>query len=369
MAVQVFTTEYSLDAVTWTLLTNVQSISGDIGRKSTQDTFEPSSFRFEVRYPTGFSSPNTALVVDTWIRVKRTGSAYEMWRGKIRNVFASWDKPYAGGVGVNDRLTIEAEGAFAQWGRADGNGQYIAAANAYFALAEVSFEAGLPIGTTYLFDNSPNISASVVDNSYAQWILRFAETLGATVKDGGGQLGVYTKDFVGSLAVNFSDAANNRYNQQYDSIQFNSRAADFYTQVNAQTYVAGDVVTSTGSAPYRTLRVDTWNESVAQATDLGNYLLGVYAARDVVISEISCTSEGQSYWNLDLEYAWYDILGYRTNVTFRGTTYYMTILGSSFTATPSGSRFTYYLAPIERTPYLFLDSTVFGILDTNRLSW
>ena len=86
MTIQNYTVEYSADAASWTQLTFIESINGFVGRRTLQDTFEPSSMNVVLRYPTGYSAPIAELVVGTWIRVKRTGATYEYWRGKIRDV-------------------------------------------------------------------------------------------------------------------------------------------------------------------------------------------------------------------------------------------------------------------------------------------
>lgn len=371
MSVGNFTVEYSTDYVTWTKFSDVQELSGRIGRSAFIDTFQPSSVSFTLRYPTGYYTPNAALVTGTWIRVKRTGSLYTMWTGKIANVIVEWGKLYNTTTheGAFDYATVTCEGAFAQWGRLDGNDEAITEANAYYALAQVSSASGLSIGTTYDSTNSPLVSASVVSSSYADWINTFATTLSATVKDGGGQLGVYTKDFIGTLAVSFSDTTNDATHQVYEQIQLSSQVENYFTEILVDTALYGQARAYTGSGPYRTLKLGTYSGSLSQAQDLAEYYLAIYQTPFVGISQLTCRSEAQNTWALDLGYSWYDILGYRTNVTFRGTTYYMSILGSSFQATPQGSTFTYDLASAAFLPFFILDDPIYGVLDTSRLSW
>jgi len=365
----VYTAEYSTDGSTWTALTNVQGVSGFVGRQKLQDTFEPSRMTVSLRYPTGYASPITALVVGTSIRVKRTGATYTMWQGKIRNVAASYGIPYQDGVGNADYVTIECEGALAEWGRVQGNGQVIGEDLVAYQLGDVLTYAGLPCGTTFTVANSPTLATSTVDNSYAQWLNVLANSVGATIKDGSNQVGVYTKDFIGTLPVAFSDAANDADYQVYDGITFDSISADFFTQVEVNTNTVGTVTAEIGAEPYRTLRIDTFNVSTAQASDVSNYWLGVYNPVNFGITEITCLAESQAVMNLELEYAWYDIIGYNTTVTFRGTTYYMTILGASIDATPESARYTYYVADTAMFPYEVLDDPIYGQFDNRKLSW
>jgi hypothetical protein len=371
MAVGNYTIEWSTDYTTWTMLSDVQTINARIGRTAFIDTFQPSSMSFSMRYPNGFYSPNTALVTGTWVRLKRTGALYTMWTGKISNVVVEWGNTYntTTHVGNMDFVTVNCEGAFAEWGRLDGNDEAITEANAYYALAQVASASGLSLGTTYDAANSPLVSASTVSSSYADWINTFATTLSATVKDGGGNLGVYTKDFIGTLPVSFSDTTNDGTHQVYEQIQLTSQVENYFTEILVDTELYGQARAYTGAGPYRTLRLSTFSGTLGQAQDLAEYYLAIYQTPIVGISQITCRSESQNTWALDLGYSWYDILGYRTDLTFRGTTYYMSILGSSFQATPEGSTFSYDLASAAFLPFFILDSPTYGILDTNRLSW
>jgi hypothetical protein len=365
----VYTAEYSNDEVTWTALNNVQTLSGFIGRQKLVDTFEPSRMSVSIRYPDGYASPITALTVGTWVRIKRNGATYELWRGRISNLRVSYGIPYEDDVGNADILTLDLEGALAEMGRAQGADQVITEDLVIYLLGDITTYTGLSIGTTFTIGNSPTLSTATVSSSYAQYLNTLASSVGATIKDGSNVVGVYTKDFNGSLPVSFSDVLNNSTHQVYDSIEFDNIAADFYTEVEVNTATVGNVVVNQGAAPYRTLRIDTINVNTGQASDVANYYLGIFNPPSFGINQITCLAEAQNSMDLELGYAWYDIIGYRTNVTFRGETYYMTILGASIDATPDSARYTYYLASADLNPYLILDDPVYGILDQNKLSW
>lgn len=357
----------------YVVMDDVQQISGFIGRQQLADTFEPSRMTISARYPTGYASPNSAFRVGSLVHINRVGNAYRMWTGRIRNVTVEWDKPYDTSTsnGVGDYITLECEGAFADWGRLQGNGLSVAASDLLTQISNVLSGTNLQYGTTYTASTAPLLGASTVDDSLANWLNTACATVGATIKDGSDNniVGINGRDWVGNLPVEFSDTTNDNTHQVYDSIVFDSVSADFFTEVEVKTSSYGDVVVSTGTAPFRTYRVNTFSASAAQATDLANYLLGVFGENGFGISQISCKSEAQNSWSLDLGYGWWDIIGYATLVTFRGSTFRCTVLGSSFTATPESSTFTYYLADAALTPYLILDDAVNGILDTNKLGW
>ena len=364
-----YTAEYSTDGSTWTALSNVQSVSGFCGRQKLVDTFEPSRMTIGIRYPTGYASPITALVTGTQIRVKRSGATYTLWFGRIRNVVVSYGIPYEGGVGNADLLTLECEGALAEFGRLQGNDQVIDQDLVTYQLSDISTYTGITFGTTFGVSNSPTLATSTVSGSYAEWFNTFANSVGATIKDGSGQVGVYTKDFIGTLPVEFSDVLNNATHQVYDGIQFDAQAADYYTQVEVNTNSVGTVTAEVGSAPYRTLRINTFNVSTLQAQDVADYWLGIYNPPTFGINEITCLAEAQNVMDLELGYGWWDLPGYNTNVSFRGTTYYMTILGVSIDATPDSARYTYYVADTSLYPYEVLDDPIYGQFDNRKLSW
>lgn len=365
-----YTVEYSVDQTTWDELFNIESISAFVGKSGLTDTFEPSRATIVMRYPDGFTSPNDDLVVGTWIRFQQTGGmGYEMWRGQIRNVNVDWGKPFRAGVGAADFMTIECEGALAQWGRQQGNGAVIAAGTLQDQMTTVAAIGSLSYGSTYPTGTYPQMAASVVDNSLLNWVNTAAATTGSFLLDGSGILGLNTKDYIGTLPVSFSDATKSSTVQDYDGLTFDSLAQDYFTQVQVDMNSGTVVTRETGGEPYRTLRVSTFSASTAQATDLADWLLGVYSRASFGISEVTTVAASQATTDFDLGDAFYALPGYRTTLVFRGTTYTLTILGVSFTANAQESRFTYSVIDADLTPYFYLDSATYGILDTNRLNW
>jgi hypothetical protein len=269
-------------------------------------------------------------------------------------------------------VDIECEGALAQWGRLQGNNLFVGASDLLTQLSNVLAGTNLNYGTTYTAATAPLLSSSEVSDSLANWLNVACATTGSTIKDGSDSniVGINGRDFVGDLPISFSDTANTYNRQVYDNIIFDSVSADYFTEIELNTNDYGDVVVTTGTAPFRTLRQTTFSASASQATDLANYLLGIYGDNGFGISSISCNSEAQNVWNLDgWLYAWWDLIGYTTYVYFRGQTFRCVIVGTDFSATPNGSRFTYYLADVGLTPFLILDDAGAGLLDINKLGW
>lgn len=366
---QVYTVDYSTNGTSWTNLPNIESISAFVGRGGLVDTFEPSRATIVMRYPNGFATPITALVVGTWIRFQRTGGTYEMWRGKIRNVTVNWGKPYRNSTGAADFMTIECEGAMAEWGRQTGNGTSVPANDLLTQMSVVAGIGSLNYGTDYTAATAPSMGASTVDDSLLTWLNTMAATTGSTLKDGSGQLGLNTKNFYGLLPVSFSDTTNDATHQVFDELTFDSLAQDYFSQVQVDINTGTTITRETGSKPYRTLRISTYSASTAQATDLADWYLGYYGTAGFGISSVSCTASAQNTFALELGYGYWDLPGYRTELTFRGNTYTLTILGVEFTADAFDSRFTYLVADADLTPYFVLDSNLYGVLDQNKLNW
>ena len=374
MSLASFTVEYSTNGSTWTALTNVQNVSITIGRQTLQDSFAPSRCRVIMRYPTGYASPITALVVNTFVRVKRTGLSpiYPyIWLGVIRDVTAQYGIPYVGSVGAADYLTIEVEGGLAYAGRSQGNDFVVPAGYADAQIEDVKDHSGVQLEWESTYQIAPFLAASTVSGSYAEWVNTLAVSTGSSIYDGGTLFGavVRPKTYNTPLTVGFSDTTNNATNQVYDEIKFDSLEADYYNQVEVNTNTVGTVVVNSGVEPYRTLRVSTFNSTTGQATDLANYLLGIYGTPSFGISSVSCLAEAQNTIALEMGTFWFGIIGAKTTVVFRGTTYPVTILGASIEATPGSTRYTYQLTDSDLTPYLILNSASFGILGTNKLSW
>lgn len=369
MMPQVYRVYYSKDQTTWTQLSNVESINAFVGRNSLISPFEPSRATITLRYPSGYASPITALVTGTWIKFDRQGGTYEMWRGQIRNVTANWGKPYRNSVGAADFLTIECEGAMAEWGRQSGYDTAVPADDLLTQMSTVAGIGNLQYGTTYTAATSPELAASTVSDSLLTWVNTAAASVGATLKDGSGILGLNTKDFLGLLPVSFSDVTNDSTHQVYDELTFDSLAQDYFTLVQVDMNTGSTVLSDAGIEPARTLRLSTFNASTAQAQDLADWYRGQFDTASFGISSISCTASAQNTFALEMGYGYWDIPGYRTEVTFRGSTYTMTILGVEFTADAFDSRFTYLVADADLTPYFYLDSDEYGVLDQNKLNW
>jgi hypothetical protein len=369
--------EYSTtaNAGSWVTLSNVQDISFSIGRQFMLDQYSASTGSLTIRYPTGYATPNTAMVPDTYVRIwgpNTTDGNYAMYHGIIKDVSVTYGIPYAGGVGNADYLNVTLEGGFAQASRMSGQNYAMAAGNFYTQCNTASTQTGLSIGISA---TTPQMAASTVSGTWGDWINASLVTINGRMSDCTGYnfinlSGPYNAR---TCTVNFSDVANNATNQVYDQADFGALSDNFYTQITVDPadYAAQTATNVGATVPYRTYTVNTLSASTGQALDQANFLLSQYGTQKFALTSVSCLAEAQSSFQMDymgLTTFGY-VIGARVSVTFRGTTYYSIIEGVRVTATPQSSRYTFYLSGADLNNYLVLNDTVFGRLDYNKLGY
>jgi hypothetical protein len=376
MALQSYTVAYSTNGSTWTGLTNVQNITIKIGKSAQLDAVNASIASFEMRYPTGYASPITQLVAGSYIRISNTtGTANPIWYGEITDVNATYGIPFSGGVGPADFLSVSCEGAFATVGRMQGNGYSMAASSIVDQFQNANIQTGLNFGYLPL-SSSTRLAATTVNSTWGDWVNRVCQSTNSRLWDGIAFNGstVISPFFNSVSTVNFSDVANDATNQVYNQINFDSLADNFYTQVTVTPESAGAAtVTQVGaSAPFRTYQTNTLNETTAQATDYGNYLLSNYGTARFAISSVTCSGDAQASFQLDkmgVNGEFGKTVGRQVSVAFRGTTYQCIVEGVTMSASPASSSFTFHLSGADLNAYFILNNAVFGRLDFNKLGY
>lgn len=370
-----YTVQYnaSFPSGSFTTLSNVQEIAFRGGRANQLDAYNASSIVITARYPSGYASPITALVPGTYVQVLTPNIAAYPYGigGKIRNVNVTYGIPYASSTGPADYIEIFVEGGFAEIGRMNGNGYSMASATLGTQITTMNTQTGITAsgGTTTL------MAGTTINGTWGDWLNNSLVSINGRMHDFGGVgtinvLGPYVNR---TCTVNFSDVANDATNQAYDTLRFDAIADNYYTQVQVdpESYAVQTVTKAGATAPYRTLTVNTFNSSTAQATDLATFLLSQYQTQRFAISQISCSAETQNSFQLDKLglSGMAEMIGAKVNVTFRGTTVTCLIEGVSLTATPEGARYTYDVSGADLNNYLVLNDAVFGKLDNNKLGY
>lgn len=370
---QNYVASYSTDGTTYTDLTNVQDISLSVGRQRQLDPYNASTGTIVMRYPTGYASPITALTSGNFIRITNASSGQFMFYGTINNVEVGYGIPYGGGVGQADFMTITVEGFFARFGRVQGLDYAMASGAVFTQMSTCQTETGLSISASSSVNQV--MAATTVSSTWGDWVNKTLVSINGRLWDSYGlSVSVQSPFESFNSAITFSDTTNNATNQVYDQINFGSYADNFYTQVTVDPESFAAQTVQTGSAPFRTLNMNTFNSSTSQATDYANYLLANYKTQGFALLSISCLAEAQNTFELD------SVSGYsgtqfsttpgtKVSVVFRGTTFNCVVEGVTMTATPESSRYTYYLSGADLNAYLLLDNTVFGTLDNNKLGY
>lgn len=364
------------NGTSWVTISNLFELQCNVGRRKATDTWSPSSATFTFRYPNGFASPINNLTIGTHIRwfKPETETNEPEWTGVVRDVAVAWGMPYQSNVGNADVLTIYAEGHLAQWGRVQGNNVSLFSTNVVTAYGNVISHFGLRgsnVGTKNI-----TLQATTVDGSALDWLNQMAATANARILDGGfsGATGLPPQIVVSffpplaDLNLTFSDSATGGTNRKYDVLNFDSIADNYYTEVIVTAPGLANQNETVGSAPYRTLTVDTYANTTELMDDLARLYLAQFDEAVTAVTELSASSEAQTA-TTDVLWteSFYFLPAYKTTIQFRGTTFYAQIEGASLTATPSGARITYYLSPEELYSWLVLDNSRYGKLDFNKL--
>lgn len=363
--------QYSLNAVTFTTLPNVQDFSFSVGRQAMLDQYSASRANITARYPTGYASPIAEMVPGTYVRIRLVSTGAVLFIGEIKDVTVDYGIPYSGGVGNADFLNLTVEGHFAVASRMAGLDYSMPAMNLGSQLAAMYTQTGILVDT----DFNPPMGAATISSSWGDWINQVLVTLNGRMtdsiaSDGFSLFGPFSNSV---CSVNFSDAANNATNQVYDQLTFGALSDNYYTQVTVNpASFADQTATKVGAgAPYRTYTVNTLSASAGQALDQANFLLSQYQTQKFALTSVSCLAEAQNSFKLDLMGLAYfgRLIGSRVSVTFRGTVYQSLIEGVSVTASPESSRYTFYLSGADLNNYLILDDAVFGKLNENKLGY
>ena len=342
------------------------------------DQIKASTASITARYPTGYASPIAALKSGTLVVIRNTtipASPYDIWEGKISDVTVNYGMPYTGGVGNADFVTVTCEGFFADLGRMNGASYAMAADTIRNQTTAATTQSGVSI--RWISNDGRLGGATTVSGTWADWVAKTCLSNNARMRDGAqmttGNVNIDSPFNTIPCTYAFSDTPTGN-DQKYDQINFDSLSDNYYTQASVATESFGTttVLASGATKPYRTYQVNTINASASQATDFANYLISNYKTPKFAITSISATAEQQSTFKLDQMvsiFSLYYYPGCSVNITFRGTTYSCIIEGVNMSATPNGTRFTFYVSGADLNNYLILDDATYGKLDSNKLGY
>ena len=372
MAVVQYQLEYGATYATLsTVATNLQTVTVNYGRQAQLDAYSANTANVVLRYPNGYTTPNALFITGTWVRISvrlgTSGTFKQLFVGQLTDVTVNYGIPFSGGVGNADFVTLTCEGNFAAFGRVQGDSYAMTAGTLSAQAGQCATQTGLNVSTSSGFGGTQAFPATTVSSTWGDWVNRAVLTMNGKLIDiSDGILMVNAYYRIAGFFGNFSDTTNDASNHIFEQIAFTSLADSFYTQVTVDPESFAAATVQTGSAPFRTYLVNTFNASTSQATDFANYLLSTYSTATQRILSVTCNLNAQIG---DIPSYQMGEIGSTVTVTFRGVTLNCVLEGATFSGNPTQSSATFYLSSQDLNNYLILDDAIYGKLDFNRLGY
>lgn len=379
---------------TYTALTGVQSVNIRRGRQRFQDPFNQTTCVIELIPANSYTTP---LEINQFIdvRVSNSSSARAWFTGRISDIERTYEFPYDSGTGAApaDRIVITVMGAVGGIGQA-GNAIMIGASTDdarpnmknLLANLDVFLDSALGTGADDSY-NKFGVSTTIAagnTQSYldlTNWLAAAGQafiddidmerglSLGAQL-----QINAYKSS---TRSWTFSDNPGvGEY--QFTGLAYLSGALETFNEIIVSGYdssLAKQTVNAGVGAPYNELQYQTQLNTTANMLNLAAYLLTTQNETEptpFVIRTNTMVADGietKCYVARTGVVDWFDqLIGAAVTLEFRGTTVTGIVQGASMAFYPYRANFEFYLSPFLGAA-LTLDSTVLGVLDTNRLGY
>lgn len=358
MAVDYAWTLQFLRAGTWRTMEKVTNASFTQGRQNTLNQYNGGSGVITAQNPSAWTY--TPQLGDAF-RAKITygGIDYYQFYGQIKDFRIAY-----GPVQAMDEATIEVEDYVAAAGRV----QLVALSVAQAKSGDQWVAAGGG-SWTYVPEGGTSIcSAQTFTGAQLEYFnkILFTENGRTDYSPVLGTMMLGRDYYQTQQGSGFTDGVLGANQLRYDSIQFGAMSDYYVTKVVVEPSGLAAQTAGTGT---RGINVQTLDYTTTQALNNAQYILNKYATAQNVPSVISATDQQQDYAVLHLINQAFTCISQKQTVTFRGTTYNVILEGSTVTITPQQTRFTFYVSPADLNPYLVLNDTVYGKLDTGKLGF
>ena len=369
---------------TYTSLTGIQSVSVIRGRQRFQDDFVQSSCTVEIIPATTYS---LALSVGQFLDVRDTNTTGSTcyFQGIITDIERQYAMPYNAGTGLApaDRIIITASGATGSLGRTAVSNWTVNAQPVNLSVVEIMLNANVRVldqFTTQVYNSAQTFTGSSLE--LINYLLRTEQWYLDDVDNNRAASPVYLlyanrfPPGQGNTSHTFSDAGTvGAY--KFTNLQFLSSVQNNFTQVQVVTTGLTTQIASTGSAPFNSLIYNAYSATTTAALSLANYVLNLQSVTTPspfsittdtnVASTCTTISALSTKTNLDGGTLGMN-LGAAVTVIFRGATTTASIQGINTTFYPDYATVQLFLSPSLGTGFT-LDSSAFGVLDTNRLGY
>lgn len=339
---------------------NIQSLQVQTGRAGVQDPFKSGTAVINGRSLVGFVKP----IIGWQVLIYASGNLIADMR--VADVSVKY-----GIVAAEDTWEIRCEDAMAEAGRTLVTGSWVSGKSCYLAARDIAATSSVDVVGVSSRPASSFSSAQTVTDSN---LLSLLQTLVQTEQGRIFGLGLSTIGWLGrkdmttlATVASFTDGTLTAgYSAaKFDAVVFASLADNYATKVVVQP---SGLAAQTSGTGYRTFSMDSYDVSTTQAADLAGYVKNTLVVSTDVPSSLSCLAEEQSN-DAALNAVQYGTLGYQLEIILRGVQYRCVIEGTSVSATPESSRFTYYLSSSEAYQFLVLNDAVYGKLDTGKLGF
>ena len=364
---------------TYTELTGIQSINIRRGRQQYTDPFSQSQCTIEL-IPANSYSP--ALAIGQFIDIRATNSAASpaFFAGRITDISRSYGIPYNASATIAapaDRITITATGgtgvAASQAVTADFtiDGTYTSITNLFTLLQTYASVMTTVYGDQYssAAASTQTITAGAEVWDVANRLLRTAQWF-IDDDDIGRQLLSARSYEVAVLApgtttaVTFQDDNSSGY--RYNQIEYLSTVQQTFSTVVVQPTGLASQYSTSGDL-LNSYTITTYNKPTSDALSLASYVQTLSNQTTPVPFMISTTTAVADGVDVLARFVTYPV-GVAAQIKFRGTTVNATVQGWQFAFYPDYASVGCYLSPSLGTPFT-LDSSLFGVLDTNRLGY
>ena len=373
---------------TYTSLTGIQSVSINRGRQRFQDNFAQTNCVIELIPATSYAVP---LAIGQFIDVRTTNAAGSTayFVGTITDIQRNYAMPYnaTSGLAAADRIVITAGGCLGVLGKSTFDEYLMVESDCTDSILAAAYDGGalvdaVGLGIISLAFNSAQLLTNIGTLDLVNTLLRTCQWIIDDVDNQ--RVTTTSKNYTaatfqpgqGNLNYTFSDIGTGG-SYAFSDLQYLSSVQNTFTQVQVAPLGLATQTASSGSAPYNTLVYDTYSLNIADALSLAGYIINLQSLTTAVPFSITtntkmaanCTTISQLSTTAVYNDASAEMnLGSAVTVEFRGTTATAQIQGINTTFYPDYATVQLFLSPSLGGAFT-LNSTVLGILDTNRLGF
>ena len=343
----------------------VTSVSISRGRQQVQDPFRAATATVTGRDPQFLPSIRVGDVIQLSV-FNPALQEIVMFYGYIADLNISY-----GEVPAADTWTIYCEDALAAAGRAQTSSSFSwsTGISTFDAAKLACTDAGIPITDIFNTASGSTVSAqSLFDTNLLTILQTLVQTeQGRLISLSDTSLGWIDRTALenSTQVVKFTDDPATYTGVKYTQAEFRSLADSFYESVTVEPQGLAAQTAGVGTRQYS---MNSYDETTAQASNLAGYVLATLQSNVAAPSIISTISELQT--NDDVLLAARDAgTGERCGLLLRGYLYDLFIEGVTISANPDQTRFTFNVVSADALNFFILDSSTFGVLDTNKLGF